>query len=329
MIRLCEAVAARLEPVRVTLAIMSLAVLLGTAPAAVAQDDGRLENGGERYVYSVKIFCRGPTTTTVNVHNVRDQKVAFTKKVVVANSQGEERGEVSDRTKEFLRPNRAVSVDCENARRMLGRSAPPTEGFVVVESKFPLQVVAGYGTSVIEHKQEALCREVSEPFKVHKITENGRGTRAGKRKQALPDPGKPPKQNMSAEVLAVDYEYLFDMGKFQPWQEVYAEQTDLIKQEATYRWVSEPFKAVGDFVQDSIMTPSKICRDDDQDGDADEDPAGDDDGDGDPDDDGDGKVDEDGPAGANLTVEVMSTNIGVGLDQDMDVEYIDAKRVVK
>lgn len=84
-------------------------------------------------------------------------------------------------------------------------------------------------------------------------------------------------------------------------------QTNMIKQEVAFRWVSEPVKVVVDFEQYVPVFPLDVAEDEDLDGLVDEDPA---DG---IDNDGDGKVDEDEPLPPGISVEILDTDIGVGV----------------
>jgi len=71
--------------------------------------------------------------------------VDFRKKAVVALSQeSERRGIISDWREERLESDAALDVDCVDIRKLLGGGQPVGDGFVVVESRVPLDVVAVY-----------------------------------------------------------------------------------------------------------------------------------------------------------------------------------------
>lgn len=100
-------------------------------------------------------------------------------------------------------------------------------------------------------------------------------------------------------------------------------QTDRIKQEVTYRWVSDPVKIVLDELPEGFFLPVNVALDEDQDGAVDEElPDG-------IDNDGDGEVDEDLPLPAGIYVEILDVDltVGVGKGHSEDVEIVPGKRI--
>jgi len=85
--------------------------------------------------------------TAINIHNPQRDDVNFDKKAVVAFSQeSEERGIISEWRQERLRSDEALDVDCVDIAQLLGGGQPIGDGFVVIESRLPLDVVAVYTT---------------------------------------------------------------------------------------------------------------------------------------------------------------------------------------
>jgi hypothetical protein len=93
-------------------------------------------------------------------------------------------------------------------------------------------------------------------------------------------------------------------------------QTDEIKQEVTYRWVSDPAKVVVDFQSDVVVDVKSMVEDEDRDGRSNEDPM---DG---VDNDADGMFDEDPPLRPGQQLEILDTDIAIGVGESEDVEYI-------
>jgi hypothetical protein len=89
-------------------------------------------------------------------------------------------------------------------------------------------------------------------------------------------------------------------------------QTDRIKQEITYRWVSDPLKTVVDFREDVVVDVKSIVEDEDKDGQTNEDGL---DG---VDNDGDGLFDEDPPLTGGRAIEILDTDIAVGVGESED-----------
>lgn len=95
-------------------------------------------------VYPVKFLCgeqtkiEGPVkpanyATAINIINIFDLNVTFTKKAVLARSQHEEPGPISKKVKETLRPNQALEINCMDIRNLLDIPTGFIKGFVVIE----------------------------------------------------------------------------------------------------------------------------------------------------------------------------------------------------
>lgn len=113
-------------------------------------------------VYSVAFLCgtlagpdeatperEGPVkpgnyATAIDVHNFMGEPVAFTKKAVISNPQGQERGKISAKREDKLRLDEALEIDCLDIVRLFAGAASNLKfikGFVVIESKSELDVV--------------------------------------------------------------------------------------------------------------------------------------------------------------------------------------------
>jgi len=115
--------------------------------------------------YAAKFVCgpavsdadvvRGLYSTAVNIHNpLLKEAVQFTKTAVIAfPERKKERGPISPKVTETLKPNEAMYVDCTDIRLLFGTGVElprHIEGFLVIEtpaldiSSDPLDVVAKY-----------------------------------------------------------------------------------------------------------------------------------------------------------------------------------------
>ncbi len=115
--------------------IGALAIQMVTARVAYAQ---------EILSYSAKFICgskngdfiqtvAGVYGTSINIHNPQEFTVGFNKKAVIALPQRRERGKISPFVQEFLRPDEAMGVDCQDIRKLY--LVPPggfIEGFLVL-----------------------------------------------------------------------------------------------------------------------------------------------------------------------------------------------------
>lgn len=113
--------------------------------------------GQYRYVYSAKFLCvplvgpegtalsPGRYQTAINVHNPSTQDVRFKKKAVIArNELDEKRGEITPLEDDVLADDEAISIDCTSIAKRFGQAQPVGDGFVVIKSNEPLDVVAVY-----------------------------------------------------------------------------------------------------------------------------------------------------------------------------------------
>lgn len=129
-----------------------LVLSLPGSPDTSAQADGY------RFQYAAKIVCASTElsaklglvpqayTTTINVHNPSDSMAAIAKKVALTVPPGSERpGKIIPITKlpEQLRPDQAMAVDCADVMSRAGLTNQ-FEGFVVIYSTMPLDVVSVY-----------------------------------------------------------------------------------------------------------------------------------------------------------------------------------------
>ena len=109
-----------------------------------------------RFVYSVKFACGeipatgspqqdhplapGSYRTAVNIHNLDETEVSFTKRAVIALPQNRlsRRGPISATVDERLQGYEALEVDCRNIARLFANTSIPfppfAKGFVVIES---------------------------------------------------------------------------------------------------------------------------------------------------------------------------------------------------
>lgn len=116
-----------------------------TTPSAATSD-------APLFQYAVKFVCGkadgqvvapGAYWTAINVHNPTDTAMGFRKKVALALPH-EQRGPVSAFVHAALGPEEALEIDCEDIRRLIDTPAAFLKGFVVLESKVELDVVAVY-----------------------------------------------------------------------------------------------------------------------------------------------------------------------------------------
>ena len=141
-----------------------IAGLMALRPTPVDGAAGSAAQVPEGFMYTVKFTCVkevGPPEadfggvpfvpaqyrTAINIHNPQRKGFDFRKKAVVALSQGsEKRGIISEWRDEHLESDEALDVDCLDIQKLLGGTHPVGDGFVVIESRFPLDVVAVYTT---------------------------------------------------------------------------------------------------------------------------------------------------------------------------------------
>jgi hypothetical protein len=83
--------------------------------------------------------------------------MSFRKKVAIALPR-EVSGPVSPFTEARLGPDEALEIDCEDIRKLADSSADFVKGFVVIESKVELDVVAMYTAPVPPIKSKRCTR---------------------------------------------------------------------------------------------------------------------------------------------------------------------------
>lgn len=109
---------------------------------------------GERLVfqYAVKFVCgkssqdilaSGKYFTAINVHNPNKETVGFRKKVTIA-LPSEEPGPISKSYDVWLKPDQSMEIDCPDIKRLVQSNEDFLKGFVVIDSKLELDVVAVY-----------------------------------------------------------------------------------------------------------------------------------------------------------------------------------------
>jgi hypothetical protein len=151
--------------VALVLIVGVIASIVAARPTPVDGAAGLAAQEDEGFMYTVKFTCVeevGPPEadfggvpfvpaqyrTAVNIHNPQREGFEFRKKAVVALSQGsQERGIISEWQDEQLRSDEALDVDCLDIAKLLQGTQPVGDGFVVIESRWPLDVVAVYTTT--------------------------------------------------------------------------------------------------------------------------------------------------------------------------------------
>jgi hypothetical protein len=112
------------------------------------------------YQYAAKLICGrhkdhlapGDYRTCINIHNPsRCDSTEFRWKVALARPISKGEGSISNFQTLKLAPDEALQIDCSNAAKLVGADAP-MEGWIVVESPSPLDVVAVYTAAAEEGK---------------------------------------------------------------------------------------------------------------------------------------------------------------------------------
>jgi hypothetical protein len=123
--------------------------------------------GAVSYQYAVKVVCgksdgavvaRGVYFTAINVHNPLYRPVGFRVKVAVA-LPGLQPGPVSPFHNAALGPDEALEIDNPDIFKLAGSDSDFLKGFVVIESRTELDVVAVYTASGREDMVETLHME--------------------------------------------------------------------------------------------------------------------------------------------------------------------------
>ena len=130
------------------LALLATASLVGAPPAAAQTNLGR-------FSYAAKVVCGSSRQmqgavpqaymTSVNVHNPSDSLGIILKSLVVTLPPGGQRAVTPVRLAiDTLRPHAALATDCADLRQRSPKQPPFFEGFVLLESRVSLDVVAVY-----------------------------------------------------------------------------------------------------------------------------------------------------------------------------------------
>ena len=139
------------------------------------------------YQYAAKVACslllphqdgtlaRGTYRTVVNIHNPTNKKITIAAKVALATQFGSEPGpfDVTPFKSAVLQPDGAVGVNCFD---IAGYFCPIDgvcvdfaflEGFLVVKSPVPLDVVGVYTARHTDGEVESIDVEAVQPQKIH------------------------------------------------------------------------------------------------------------------------------------------------------------------
>ena len=125
------------------------------------------------FEYAAKLICGfqedqedmriapGFYATTINIHNPRERRVVFFKKLALTFPPEEQSpGEVMPiREEDVLEPDQALAVDCVDIRRHLfpnGFPTPYIEGFVVIQSQASLDVTAVYTVASLDRRHSSI-----------------------------------------------------------------------------------------------------------------------------------------------------------------------------
>lgn len=112
------------------------------------------------FQYAVKVVCGksdgsvvapGQYWTAINVHNPTYRRIRFRKKVAVALPH-EEAGPVSDFSSAELGPDEALEIDCEDILEHAHHDWDFLKGFVVIQSRVELDIVAVYTAAGAEER---------------------------------------------------------------------------------------------------------------------------------------------------------------------------------
>jgi hypothetical protein len=135
----------------IVLSIILIAILSFAFTTIFAQNE---------FMYSIKFVCIptvGPDkesvfvpqtyTTVVNVHNLYNQSIDFSKKAVIAQSEDEQRGQISKFMNDTLKPDQALSINCKDIVSLFNNTSSSIgDGFVVLLADEKLDVSAVYTT---------------------------------------------------------------------------------------------------------------------------------------------------------------------------------------
>lgn len=167
--------------------------LIGMQRIAQAEPFKHAETIKTEYQYAAKVTCslllphqdgtlaKGTYRTIVNIHNPSNKKIATAAKVALATQLGSEPGpfDVTPFKKITLQPDGAVGVSCFD---IAGYFCPIggvcvdfafLEGFLVVKSPVPLDVVSVYTARHTEGEVESIDVETVKPQKVRDTVKLG------------------------------------------------------------------------------------------------------------------------------------------------------------
>lgn len=152
----------------------------------------------DSYEYAAKLVCgvqedreslklaRGQYATAINVHNPNEARVEFFKRVALTDPPGMQRpGKIWRIRTDELGPDEALETDCEDIRSRLfpnGFPSPFIKGFVVLQSKSPLDVTAVY-TAASLPTRDVISIDIEQVRERLKAGDGGGGSTPGE----LPD----------------------------------------------------------------------------------------------------------------------------------------------
>ncbi len=165
------------------------------------------------FEYASKIICgpqmdpknmrlaRGFYATAINIHNPNPKGVAFFKKLALTFPPGEQRpGQIIPIGKDKLRHDEALETDCMDIHQKIFPDGFPSpgyiKGFVVIQSREPLDVIAVYTMATLNHKDEIVDHSSID---VERVNERIVA------RQSLPDLIPVPDENGSFCVLFEKY----------------------------------------------------------------------------------------------------------------------------
>lgn len=182
----------QLRAIGVLSMLMGLGGLL-VSPVSQAEPEKATKTIRTEYQYSAKVACslllphqdgtlaRGTYRTTVNIHNPTDKKIAVAAKVALATQFGSEPGpfDVTPFKEAVLQPDGAVGVNCFDIANYFCPidgvcvDFAFLEGFLVVKSPVPLDVVGVYTARHTDGDVESIDVEAVEPRQVRETVKIG------------------------------------------------------------------------------------------------------------------------------------------------------------
>lgn len=203
----------QLRMMEIFAALIGLGSLLAV-PVSQAESGKSLKELRTEYQYSAKVVCslllphqdgtlaRGTYRTTVNIHNPTNKQITVAAKVALATQFGSDPGPfgVTPFKEAVLQPDGAVGVNCFD---IAGYFCPIDgvcvdfaflEGFLVVKSLVPLDVVGVYTARHTEGEVESIDVETVEPRQIRETVKIGSAepTRPGSGKRVdYPPKGSP------------------------------------------------------------------------------------------------------------------------------------------